>query len=385
MPVPDQSRARCPRVLLLFSTSELGGAERSLVRMTCAGAGRVAYRIGTLDGPGPLTEWCQALGVDAVAFGARPRNGRHGRLSLLAWWRLLAAIRRERWDVIYVVGFRASVWVRLLRWLHGAKVVQGVRWNPSYATWLDRTFRLGERLLGALLDGYICNSRAAASTLRRLAGVSATRIRVVYNGLESLPVAIRSAVAPTPRVLTIANLSPRKGYLEYLEHVVAPLMSLDPAVRFAFVGRDEMAGAVERRAAALGVRGAVEIRGFLRDVGPELAAARVFVLPSQYSEGCPTSILEAMAYGLPVVAFSVDGIPELVEDGVTGHLIPPGNHAAMATAIAGLLSDPQRSLRFGAAGRRRVEREFLASVCYERHADAFTDIIAGRSAQEKSE
>jgi glycosyltransferase involved in cell wall biosynthesis len=88
-----------------------------------------------------------------------------------------------------------------------------------------------------------------------------------------------------------------------------------------------------------------------------LTEADVFVLPSE-SEAFPNAILEGMAAGLPVVAASVGGIPELVADGVSGRLVPPGDADALARALTELLDFPDRAADFGRAGRRRIEETY---------------------------
>jgi glycosyltransferase involved in cell wall biosynthesis len=97
--------------------------------------------------------------------------------------------------------------------------------------------------------------------------------------------------------------------------------------------------------------------GHRDDVPALLSASDLFVLPSA-SEASPNVVLEAMAASLPVVASRVGGIPELVVDGVTGHLVPPGDPDALAAALLDLLDHPERGITFGSAGRARIAREY---------------------------
>jgi glycosyltransferase involved in cell wall biosynthesis len=114
---------------------------------------------------------------------------------------------------------------------------------------------------------------------------------------------------------------------------------------------------LEAYAAALGLGQRVVFTGFRRDVPALLSAVSVSVLPS-LSEGLSNVVLEAMAAGVPVVATSVGGTPEIVDDGVTGLLVPPRDAGALADAISSLLTDPARRQTIGEAGRRRVEERF---------------------------
>src|SRR5262249_2185548 len=107
-------------------------------------------------------------------------------------------------------------------------------------------------------------------------------------------------------------------------------------------------------AAELGIKDRVTFHGEIRDIPALLARARLFVLPSQ-SEGISLTLLEAMARGLPVVTTQVGGSPEVVEQGVTGVLVPPRDPAALAHALAPSLAAPPRARQMGPAGRQRVE------------------------------
>jgi glycosyltransferase involved in cell wall biosynthesis len=124
--------------------------------------------------------------------------------------------------------------------------------------------------------------------------------------------------------------------------------------------------------------------GHRDDVPAILAAADLFVLPSE-SEASPNVILEAMAGGLPVVASRVGGIPELVADGVTGHLVPPADPQALATAVLDLLDRPDRRAAFGRAARMRIAREFSFDRMVVQFETLYlTGSIEGATAVDKS-
>jgi glycosyltransferase involved in cell wall biosynthesis len=110
----------------------------------------------------------------------------------------------------------------------------------------------------------------------------------------------------------------------------------------------------------------------------------VFVMAS-FAEGVPVVLMEAMASGVPVVSSNIAGIPELVDDGVSGRLVPPGDAAAVATAVAQLLSDPDLRARFGAAGRAKVEREFNLATEAARLRHTFAASLAGQSVPTRPE
>ncbi|HEX6198806.1 MAG TPA: glycosyltransferase, partial [Thermoanaerobaculia bacterium] len=146
-----------------------------------------------------------------------------------------------------------------------------------------------------------------------------------------------------------------------------------PEVTWEVVGEGSLRGELEGEIDRRGLAGAVRLAGALPEdeVARRLARADLFVLPSVVApdgqmEGIPVALMEAMAAGRPVVASRLSGIPELVADGETGLLVPPGDAGAVAAAVARLLEEPGLGARLGEAGRRRVAEEFrLAATVAE--------------------
>lgn len=358
------------RVLLLFSSSELGGAERSLTRMAFVHTS-IDYHLGTLDGEGPWCDWVRSMGREPVVFGSRKIANVHRKYDLKAIAALMSYVHRARIEAIYVCGFVAAF---VLRWLKvfmpGVKLIQGVRWNPDSNINLDRVFRLSERLFHGLMDGYITNSKAAANTLVQRCKISQQNISVIYNGLVELPTDIPSIKARPLEVLTVANLNPRKGHREYLKAVQLVLAAV-PDAKFLFVGRDDMNGAVQRAIEEERLAHAVRCEGFQPDVSVYFRRARICVLPSLWGEGCPTSLLESFSWGVPTVAYGIDGVPELIENSVDGFVASLGDYKELANRIISLLVDVELAERYGTAGRKKVFEKFSVNYCADAHAAFF--------------
>lgn len=358
------------RVLLVFSSSELGGAERSLTRMALTPSS-VEYRLATLDGEGPWCEWVRGMGREPVVFGCRRVAGEHGKFG----WRALVAVwhyvRRERIDVIYVCGIRAAFVVRWLKiFMPGVRLVQGVRWNPDSGSRLDRGFRFAERWFHGLVDGYIANSNVAADTLIQRCKVPKQCVQVIYNGLAEIPADPPSLAERPLEVLTVANLNPRKGHRDYLKAVRLVLAAV-PEARFVFVGRDDMDGEIQHAIDSAGLSHAVHCEGFHDDVSAYFLRARVCVLPSLWGEGCPTSLLESLAWGVPVVAYAVDGVAELIDHEVNGFLVSPGNKKTLAAQIVTLLSNMELAVSYGQMGRKKILEQFSITRCANAHSAYF--------------
>jgi glycosyltransferase involved in cell wall biosynthesis len=258
--------------------------------------------------------------------------------------------------------------------LPGIKLVHGVRWNPDSNSRLDRFFRLMEYFTHPLIDGWITNSAVAQQTLVSRCGISAGRVFVIYNGLESLPTDVPPLSERLNEVLTVANLNPRKGHREYLQ-VVSEVVKAVPNARFVFVGRDDMNGKIQQAIEEAGLSKYVLCEGFQADVSPWFRRARLFVLPSLWNEGCPTAILEAMSFAVPCVAFAIDGIPELVENGEHGILLHRSDYSGMTATIIRLLTDDGTASKLGICGRKRVRSDFSLANTAALHSVAFNKVL----------
>ncbi len=178
------------------------------------------------------------------------------------------------------------------------------------------------------------------------------KMHIVHCGVEPARyVETRRGDGPV-RALFIGRLAAVKGVPVLLE-----AMADVPEVSLTLIGDGPERVALEAKAAAIGDR--VEFLGYRSqtEVADALAEVDLLVLPS-FAEGVPVVLMEAMAAGLPVVCSHVAGIPELVEDDVSGILVPPGDTEALAGALRDLVGDAARRAAMGAAGRTKVEAEF---------------------------
>ncbi len=223
--------------------------------------------------------------------------------------------------------------------------------------------------------------------LERLCGADAVRRVVrIYNGVD-LSAFDGMAAARTPgSIVCVARLVEKKGVSDLLE-ACARLRERGVSFTCRIVGDGPLRGALEHRGQALELGGAVRFTGALphEEVVRELGRAQVLALPCVVAadgnrDGLPTVILEAMASGTAVVSTRVTGIPEMVEHGVSGLLVEPGQPEALAGALALLLADPASCRRLGEAGRRRVERRFAlrqnAGALYARLAETLAEAAA---------
>jgi len=266
-------------------------------------------------------------------------------------WELAAMARRRRADVVHSHGRGAVPYVAAAAWLSGRR-----RWihtvHRSDGDRVSRAVLLGRAALAGVATAAAVSEAARAAFVRENRFPRA-RTTVIPNGMdlaayETLP---RERLWPgRPVIGTVANLSRDKDP-DTLLRAFAEIRQTFPHARLVIAGDGPEAGAVRAEAARLGVAGEVEFLGFRGDVPRVLAALDVFVLSTR-TEGMGIAILEAMAAGVPVVASAVGGVPEVVEDGVTGRLFAAGEAAALRDAVVEILND--RALREGLIGRALV-------------------------------
>jgi L-malate glycosyltransferase len=215
----------------------------------------------------------------------------------------------------------------------------------------------------ASCDRVIVVSRAI-STVVENGGVRPERLRLVYEGVpDRAPVPggreALEALGVPPGALVVGNVAALTGHKDHatLVEAMALLRPRFPEARLVIAGEGELRPALENLVRERGASDRVVFAGFRDDLDRLLPAFSVFCLSSRL-EGLGTSLLDAMAFGLPVVATAAGGIPEAVEDGATGRIVPPRDPAALAQALADVLGDEARRRAYGSAGRRRYLERF---------------------------
>jgi phosphatidylinositol alpha-1,6-mannosyltransferase len=314
-------------------------------------------------------------GVDGAApFPVRRVAGK-GQSNKLAVARLNLAglargLLRPRLDVVisgHVVTWPAAAGVRRIT---GAPVIQYLHADETR----KRPGLTGRAMRGA--DGVVAVS-AHARELAIGAGAPPERVRLVNPGVDP-PMSIEAEPAAAPTIVTVSRIDEEYKGHDSIAGALPAVRERVPGARWVVIGdgrlRERLVGIV----ADGGIADAVELLGAVDDGERDrrLAGASVFCLPSRPpegggGEGFGIVYLEAAARGLPVVACASGGAVDAVADGETGVLVPPGDDAALADALAGLLSDPGRAKALGEAGRRRA-----AEFSWRRHAAAVEALAA---------
>jgi glycosyltransferase involved in cell wall biosynthesis len=285
-------------------------------------------------------------------------------MDLSAAWRLSRAIKALRPDVVHAHDPHAVAMSAL---------ALSMSTQPKRAP-LVAARRVDFRLKGNALsrwkygqvDCFICASEA----IRRMLlsdGVPEARAVTVHEGIDLGRVAAAPPAAlhaelwlphGSPVVGNVAALVAHKGQ-RHLVEAAAIVVRQVPDARFVIAGEGELRATLEHQIRHLGLEKHVMLAGFRPDILPLHKAFDIFVM-SSVTEGLGTALLDAMACGRPVVATTAGGIPEVVREGVTGFLVPPRDHQAMADAIVKLLKDAELRRRMGEAGLARANAKFSA-------------------------
>jgi glycosyltransferase involved in cell wall biosynthesis len=210
-------------------------------------------------------------------------------------------------------------------------------------------------------------------------------VRVIHNGIDGSRFAmmdgteVRRELGVSPREILIGSgvvLSKQKG-IPYLLRAAKAVLAKEPRARFAIAGDGPLREELERTAQAMNLGGRFHFLGYRSDMPKVIAALDVYVLPSLW-EGLPLALLEAMAMGKPIVATSVGGNPEIVEDGVNGYIVPPKDIAALESALLRTCQDDVFRERVRNLNRRKFESQFSLQAMVSAHEKLFIDVATPR-------
>jgi glycosyltransferase involved in cell wall biosynthesis len=250
--------------------------------------------------------------------------------------------------------------------LHGPYIFfEPYRWR------LDRKI---ERALFVGCISHFCRSQAMIFTPME----KWDRLHIIHCGVNPDLFDPVDSNTPGQQLLYVGRLAANKG-LPILLQSIASLQSSHPEITLTVVGDGEERAILEQMSLQLGLQKRVKFVGYKSqaEVRQYLQQTEIFVLPS-FAEGIPVVLMEAMAARVPVVATQIAGVSELVEDGISGYLIPPGDPISLAKRIEILLDDCQLRSRFGASGRLKIEQEFNLNQEVERLYCVMSSALQGK-------
>jgi L-malate glycosyltransferase len=349
------------KVLTLLTSFEIGGTERQVTNVALRlDAARFDLHLACLRNIGELKQELDGLSIPRPVFDI-------GRLysfrTFLEACRLARYIRTNSIQVVHAYGLYPNIFAVPVARFAGARIViasirdRGDILKP-WQRWL-------QKLTCRFADCVLVNAEAVRKTLIDQ-GYDPSNMVVIRNGIAPLKMAspgknsgIREELelpASAPLIMVFSRLNRMKG-LEYFLDAANRAAAQLPEVRFVIVGDGAIKHELQNRAVRLGLADKVVFAGFRADVPRLLSEASLSVLPS-LSEGLSNALLESMAAGVPVVATTAGGNPEIIEDGVSGLLVPPRDSAELATVMIRVLKNPALASSLGKAGKSRVVEVF---------------------------
>ena len=358
------------KVCMLVATLERGGAEKQLA-MLAAGLDRDRFTpaVVALRRGGPVEEELDAAGVPCEVLGFR------GKAPLAGLCRLKRILRRSAPDIVHTWMFTANAYGRVAaRWAGGCRVVIGERCVDK---WKGRGRLAVDRFLVRWTDAVVANSPSVAHWLADV-GIPESLVRVIPNafdprGYRTRPPGAAGKFGDAPRLVSVGRLNPQKRF-DVAIHAMTDIVQVFPGATLTIAGEGPSRPRLEALAQQLGLADHIKMPGRVDDVPRLLLDGDAFLFASDF-EGMPNAVMEAMYVGLPVVAVAAPGVTDVVEDGVTGILTPPGDGPAMAQGAIDLLRDPDRIESIVGQARARITDRHKVEDMVRAYEDLYAALV----------
>ncbi len=362
-------------IVHLTASTQYGGPERQMLGLAAAlgEQARSVFLSFSEDGRcRPFLSVCRQRGHESAALSNdTPRFRR-------AVAEVAGHLRRVQAQVLCCHGYKSNLLGRLAARRAGIPAVAVSR------GWTGESFRVRcyerlDRFHLRFMDHVVAVSSAQADKVRA-AGVPESRLSVIANAIDpdrftDLDPRYRDRLArffrpKRERIVGAAGrLSPEKGF-DVLVDAIALAREQESDVGFVIFGDGPCRAELQHQIASLGLTGSVALAGFRADLDRYLPHLDLLVLPS-HTEGLPNVVLEACAAGVPVVATAVGGTPEVIEDGTSGFLVPPGDPVVLASALCEALADEEQLREFAFQARQRVLENFSFHSQVSRYLELF--------------
>ena len=344
-------------VLLMARELGIGGCERDLARLACALTGsRYRPHVGCFRTGGLRHEELSAAGVPIVPFPVQSLIGISGIKGAVA---LRQYLKAHGIRLVHTFDAPTAIFAAPVARLLETPIIVSNLW---YRSRIQTRLRYGLRLADRLADAIVVNSKAVQDHLIRDEGVRSGKVRLCYNGVDTKAFHPGATIGPealpsAPLVIgCVCALRPEKR-LNLLLESFAAVRALLPGMKLLIVGSGEMLDALQALRQRLGLEDSCIFEPAAKDVSGWIRAMDIFVLASD-TESFPNALLEAMACGCAVVASRVGGIPELVDDGVSGLLFGVEKPEELTGKLSALIRNAPLRQRLGASAAARAREHF---------------------------
>jgi len=360
------------RLLHLITDLEVGGAPLFIKNLVCGfDSSRFDVRVACLAPEGPLARELREYGIPTHCLGAR------GAWDIRVFYRLAKLINQFRPDILHCTLVHANVTGRLVgRFCNVPYIVATIQTAEQGKKW----HLTAENLTCRLSDMTVCVSRSVHYHTHRFSNVPLSRLCVIPNAIDCGRFADARPVDPKEfnlspdkkKIIFVGRLDPVKN-IDILIRVMNTIsQKLD--VQLLILGDGPQRDFLEQLTRNLRLSHCIRFIGPRRNVEQWLKLADIFVLPSKW-EGLSLSALEAMAVGVPIVASKTAGLTDIIQDGKTGLLVPPGDVQSLSAAVSRLINAPDFARRLAQAAQEHVRRNFSLKAIVLAH----THLYANRS------
>ena len=384
-------------VFFVIGSLNLGGTERHLLQILPHISARgYVVTVLTLGPKGSLASQLEAQGISVVELGwpwlwdGLPHSLRRWVLLPVSMFNLIRAFAGAKPKIVhfflpqaYLIGGVASLFTGLAFRIMSRRSLNAYQQKYRLLAWL-------ERKLHSRMDYVLGNSKAVTDELRG-EGVDQSRLRLVYNGIESMPHVDPAQIAHTRQALgvdaeclvlvCVANLLPYKGHEDLLSALAGIKEQLGANWRLFLVGRDDgIWASLLKFSDANGLSSHIDWLGVRGDVADLYAASNIGILCS-HEEGFSNSVLEGMASGIPMVVTRVGGNAEAVVDQESGIVVPPRAPHELGRAILRLAQDKALRFRLGGAAKSRVAELFTVQACVDSYVGLYDELTRRAAAE----
>jgi L-malate glycosyltransferase len=357
------------KLLHLNAGTNLGGTETMILRfLDNVDKNCFQVSVGAFFNNGPLLAEVNKRGFEGIEFKISNKFNTFEVLSALA--KLYRFLKTEKIDIIHQYGFYTNIFGRIVaRMAKIPIVITGLRMEKLGSNGFHS---LLERLTANWSDLYISVSERGQELMLKKRWVPKEKVVVVHNGIETDWANGRKLNTTLPRIGMIADFNKYKAQQDFVV-AASEVLKKFPETKFVLAGEGKTKKNIVEMITELGLRSNFIFNGYVGDVRKILSELSIFVLAT-HTEGLPVSIIEAMSFGLPVIASRVGGIPELVEDGVTGILVKSESSEDLARAISELIANSEKANRMGEMGKLKVKKYFTIQPMMQKLESLYLDL-----------
>lgn len=364
-----------PRILHVIHSSAFGGGPNMLTILCTQLASDFAMEV-VCDGLGDMPARVTAAGTSVHTMALASKWSFAAHIPALA-----SLLRARKPDLIHLHGqFAGSLAQPALRIAGRRPTVYTAQW-PSYlddgGAWSRLRNHAAERVSCGGSDVVVAVSESDRREFEARKLCDPKKLTVIHNAYYLQDPPPDGPPPTTPVVGFVGRLADQKG-CEFLVRAAPEVIAANPQTRFVIVGDGPERARLETLARELDVNTHVEFAGYDPAPAARMRGMTVLAVPSVY-EPLGMVSLEAMALGLPVVGAAVGGIPEVIEDGRTGILVPPRDPRRLAQALLEVIAAPARAAEMGAAGRERARRLFSPEVIAAQYAELYRRLLSTSS------